>query len=109
MQYTPINYGRQAMLIELQKIATAAEANGFKVTRLHGCLEIYAPEYVQTHSCWHNGCQYSSADFVISDGCEIGYGYNPFFYGPFHPGFCSDSNFGLKQLLAHPAMSSSLV
>jgi hypothetical protein len=95
-------------LISLDTIAAAAEARGFRVTRLlvgegRG-LEIFAPEHDGPTAYHHNGACYSAAEFGISDLPGIGYGYNGFFYGPWHRGFAQADAYGVQKLYAHPAM-----
>lgn len=94
-------------LISLNQIAADAEANGFRVNRcLLGrggrVLEIYAPDHDDSRGGWHNGCQYSGADFIISD--RTSYGYNDWFHGPWHDGLTQSDAYGVQKLYEHPAM-----
>jgi hypothetical protein len=94
------------MLIKIADIADKARAAGFKVNvyNNNGYLEIYAPDHKgETHVNWY-GSVYSSADFIVSDSPNTGYGYNGFFYGPFHKGFTQDNAYGVQKLMRHPAM-----
>lgn len=99
-------------LINIETITRAAEERGFKVKMFRSLGDAYTglsaeidfPEHDDRRGGWHNGCQYSGADAIISDGPDIGYGYNGFFYGPWHVGHVRSDNFGLEKLLAHPAM-----
>jgi hypothetical protein len=97
-------------LLNIAAIETEAKARGFLVNRAHysdgtSQLEIWAPGHDGPRGVWHEGSVYSNADFVVGDGPSIGYGYNPFFYGPWHHGLARDDDYGVRKLFSHPAWS----
>jgi hypothetical protein len=93
-------------LISIPALVAAAKARGFDTRISHDgtYAELHAPEHLGAKAInWH-GAMYSTADIILSSR-PSGYGYNPFFYGPFHPGLCRSTDFGVAKLLAHPAMT----
>jgi inosine/xanthosine triphosphate pyrophosphatase family protein len=105
-------------LISIKALCEAAKARGFDVRegiakdsfgKLDwngtGYAEIFAPDHEGRKYAEHGGAVYCCAAIIISDGCNTGYGYNPFFYGPFHPGLCRSTCSGVQKLLSHPAMA----
>lgn len=99
-------------LVNIKTVVNAAEERGFQVkwfTDFGGGVSAHvrAPDHQDRGDGWHEGCQYSTADFVISDRPGTGYGYNHWFAGPWHSGHCQDDAPGLQKLLAHPAMRAS--
>jgi len=96
-------------LISIKTIADRAKAKGFRVNMLRGTdgttgAEIFAPEHNGPDAVWYGGSQYSCSDFVVYDRPCGGYGYNSFFYGPWHDGMTQSTAHGVSKLLAHPAM-----
>lgn len=94
-------------LIRIADLASAAKARGFKVMHYTHSVEIWSPKHEGETAVWYAGSIYSTAEFNISDRPSIGYGYNPWFHGPFHDGYCQSDAFGVQKLLAHPAMQSN--
>lgn len=103
------------MLISLDKIEAVAKAHGFKVKRYVSSYDEHAFTQMEISEPTHNdggyraptGEVYSTAQFIIHDKASLGYGYNPFFRGPWHRGFAQSDCFGLTKLLAHPAMAGA--
>jgi hypothetical protein len=92
--------------ISIKALATEAKDRGFDVRLSHdgSYAELHAPEHQGAKAVNWFGATYSTADIIISDRPGTGYGYNPFFYGPFHPGLCRSTDYGVQKLLSHPAM-----
>lgn len=90
-------------LISIDALVDHATANGFRAHRYSGCVELFAPEHEGSQSsAWWYGSQYSCCDFVLSDRPSTGYGYNGFFYGPWHDGMVQSTR--VARLLARPEM-----
>jgi hypothetical protein len=90
-------------LIKIKDIAIRAAEAGFNVRSFNNdsYLEIFPPAYDGPVEHWYEGsCHVSANAIIISDDCNHGYGYNQFFFGPFHPGFCRADNYGLKKFNA---------
>ncbi len=96
-------------LFNIATLAATAKSLGFHVHLSHdgSYAELHAPEHAGPKAVnWH-GSVYSTADIIISDRPGTGYGYNAFFYGPFHPGLCRSTDFGVQKLLSHPMMKAA--
>lgn len=97
-------------LLSLATIAATAEAKGFKVRRFllgrgGSQLEIIPPEYDGPTAHYHEGSWYACGEaFHVSDRPSIGYGYNDFFFGPWHEGHAQSDDYGVTKLFEHPAM-----
>jgi hypothetical protein len=92
-------------LLNIKSLADLARTKGFDVHLSHdgSYAEFHAPEHNGPKAVnWH-GSVYSTAEIIVSDR-PGSYGYNTFFYGPFHPGLCRSTDRGVEKLLAHPAM-----
>jgi hypothetical protein len=95
-------------LISIKALADKARERGFKVDGGVNYLEIFTPEHNGPEAVLHGGCVYTSAEIIISDRPSLGYGYNGFFYGPWHPGLTQDTAYGVQKLLNHSAMAAAL-
>lgn len=88
--------------ININLLGDKAEQKGFKVRRWQGNIEVYNPDHVYKNNGFYYG--HSDCDYNISDSCDTGYGYNSWFYGPFHPGLTRSTCPHVLRLLAHPLM-----
>lgn len=97
-------------LLSLDAIATAAEAKGFKVYRYllgrgGNLLEIIPPDYKGPTAYYHEGSWYACGESLhVSDRPSLGYGYNDFFFGPWHEGHTQSDDYSVVKLFEHPAM-----
>lgn len=91
--------------ISIAALAATAKARGFHVHLSHdgSYAELHAPEHGGPKAVIWYGATYSTADIILTDR-PGGYGYNPFFYGPWHSGLCRSTDHGVQKLLSHPAM-----
>jgi hypothetical protein len=102
-------------LISLDVIARVAAERGFKVRQLTvlgsgACtrqIEISEPSHDDGGLRGHGGEVYSTAQIIVDDGPANGYGYNPWFHGPWHSGFAHIERFGVRELISHPAMAGA--
>ena len=94
-------------LISIKLLVEAAKSRGFTVRNFNGdYAEIYAPDHKGPKTVWNFDSQYSTADFVLNARGAIGYGYNSFFYGPWHTGMVKPED--AQGLLSHPAMHGAV-
>ena len=93
------------MLIEMEKLAAAAESRGFRVQRGARCVELWEPNSAKPSGVWWDGSVYSTCDVLLDSTPSLDYGYNGAFYGPYHYGYCAADSFGARKLLNHPAMA----
>ncbi len=94
--------------LSIAALANNAKTRGFHVHLSHdgSYAELHAPEHDGAKAVIWSGATYSTADIILTDR-PGSYGYNPFFYGPFHPGLCRSTSFGVQKLLSHPAMGEA--
>jgi hypothetical protein len=95
--------------LSISALVEQAKARGFRASVSHDgtYAEIITPDHEGPEAVhWYGAC-YSCADVILSS-MPSGYGYNPFFYGPFHPGLCRSTDSGVQKLLSHPAMEDCL-
>jgi hypothetical protein len=88
--------------ISIQTLAERAKAQGFHVSMGHDgtYAELYPPEHASRPDAIHwGGATYATAEYVLNSR-PAGYGYNPFFYGPFHPGLVRTESASVQRLLA---------
>jgi len=84
-------------LISINSLKDTLKAKGFKLREYQNYYtEVFTPDHDGPEAVLHNGCVYSSCDFVLSDRPD-GYGYNGFFYGPWHTGMVQSDKY--KRLL----------
>ena len=100
----PLTIGDNLILIDY--LRRVASQRGFHVPLSGNGSDRYAEihegldgEPVRATGAFYEGCAYSCADYVISDGKKCTY--------PFtseHPGYAKRSDYGVKKLLSHPRM-----
>jgi hypothetical protein len=91
-------------LISIKHLTDAAKARGFRTYGGESYVELFAPDHVGPDAVRNWDSIYSTCTISLYDRPRCGYGYNPFFYGPWHTGYTQSDDFSVKKLLAHPAM-----
>lgn len=85
-------------LINIKLLIETLKAKGFEVRGSEKYAEVFKPSHTGPKGIWYGGCQYSSCDFVLSDRPRGSYGYNSFFYGPWHVGMMQNDEY-VKRML----------
>ncbi len=80
-------------LISTKSLIEELKSKGFTVRGNEHYAEVFKPNHDGNKGIWYGGCQYSTCDYVISDRPSTGYGYNSFFYGPWHDGMIQDGEY----------------
>lgn len=94
-------------LISIKTLTEAAKARGFRATGGESYVELFAPEHKGPDAVLNFDSIYSTCTVSLWDRPRSGYGYNPFFYGPWHTGMCQSDEHSVQRLLAHPAMADA--
>lgn len=85
-------------LISIKSLIETLKSKGFEVRGGEHYAEVFKPTHEGPKGIWYGGCQYSSCDFVLSDRPSGSYGYNGFFYGPWHTGMMQNDEYVARML-----------
>jgi len=91
-------------LVSIKQLIDTATARGWRVSGNEHYAEMFAPDHNGPEAVRNWDSIYSTCTVSLCDRPRSGYGYNPFFYGPWHDGMVQSDCSTVQKLLAHPSM-----